>query len=217
MAVKKKKMSDGLFVWEQVSITSDNFSQEDAQALEDLFDNIRNPESQLNGIEARINDLIKKSEKRISNQGSNKELRKYHEKYKEINQVKDYAENALRYLKQARDNLNKHDTGQAVVDTIYMMDAYWRGFIHTEKIKTSIIRDGIHTKPKKRGGDMTGKKKEYEAKPEHDRINQENRLLKQNLSATRRAEIVKEKLGLTLSIRQITNIFKEDSLPEKTS
>lgn len=158
MALKKEKLSDGFFVFEQTTIPMDEWNPEIEQAINDLFDNIRNIESQLNCIEKRIHELQETPQGKAGRQSP--KLQKHHDKYKDLNQVKSYTDKALGYLKQARENLIKRDTEQAMVDTIYMMDAYWHGFIHTEAIKASILREKCQSTGQQNGGNIRAKKYE---------------------------------------------------------
>lgn len=97
-----------------------------------------------------------------------------------------------------------------MVNTIFMMDAYWMGFMHTKQIKSAIIRDNLSTPPKKRGGDMTGAKNSKTAKTEHDRIIELGVPLVQagkNLSNV--ARILKDKHGVERTERSITGTLKK--------
>ena len=211
MAIKKDKISDGFFVWEQTTYSLDD--PESIQAFDDVFCNMRNIESELNDVEKRIHKLQETPQEKAGKQ--NPKLQKHHDKYKELNQVESYADNALWHLKQARENLAKRDTEQAMVDTIYMMNAYWSGFIHTEGIKSSILRDKVHTAPKKAAGKITGQKKADAAKPEHDRIILLSKSIPAGKSASNIARILKDKHGVKLSSRQIGTILKQDQDSEK--
>lgn len=207
MTLKKEKYSDGLFSWEQTTIPMDNWNPENEQALDDFFDNVRNIESQLNKVETRIHKLQEISQKKTERHSP--KLQKHNDKYKELNQVESYADKALSHLKQARENLLKRDIEQAMIDTIYMMDAYWYGFTHTDCIKTPIILDAVQTPPKKKGGNIRGNQKKEEAKVVHElvmKIYKTSRTKKY----TEIQRILKNKHGIERSSHQIGNIVKKE-------
>jgi len=212
MTIKKTNITDGLFTYERVVIQlNEEHTLETEQACDDILLNMRNVEHQLGQVENKIKKLLEAPQ--FQSTRTSPKLKKSLGKCKELDQVRGYAKQASDYLKMARINLEKRDTAQAIIDTIFMMDAYWRAFMHTERIKTPIVLDLIQTPGKKRGGDMTGKKKTDSAKPEHDRIRELAKSLPGHLTCAGKAEILRRKHGIKLCARQITTILKE---PEKT-
>ncbi|MEN6621346.1 MAG: hypothetical protein ABFD50_07350 [Smithella sp.] len=170
MAIEKVKVGDGFFEWEDEKIINDG-SNESEQAIADLFDNITNIESELNKVEKRINILLRTPQKEIT---SNSQLLKDHiEKYKELDQVNQYANQALDHLEKARKFLKEHNTAQAMIETLWMSEAYWRGVIHTESIKRPILVSKANVQEGKLCGQKSGEVRRDKTKTVADRWQEE--------------------------------------------
>ena len=208
MEIKPEEMCDGFFTF---PVTRTVAIGPDATQTEEELEQIRlewdcSVNKYLESIEKRIRELktvpLDKSGKQ------NQELQQHIDEYKELDQVSCYVSDALIRLKFVRQQLEKGNTEGAIIDTINMMDAYWMGKIHAD-YKLNILRDRVHTKPKKTGGNMTGQNKKDAAKPEHDRIRTLAKNINPLLSASRKAKILQDKHGVKLSARQITTILKQ--------
>lgn len=216
MVVKKGKvisMSDGLFEQKGPSLEIENPSAEELEKyFIKPFTTEMSIEYQLNAMETRIKKLLDlpSEEDPKTNTALGRNHKEYHDKFKHLEPIKGHARNALLRLKIARESLSKKHIENAMVNTIFMMNAYWMGVMHTKQIKSSIIRDNLSTPPKKQGGNMTGGKKSVAAKPEHEKIIELARpLVEKNDSRSNIARILRVRHGIELGQKQITNILKK--------
>ena len=145
MSVKKEKMTDGLFIFEQVTITMNESEQDIEQAFDELFPSLSDD---LNSIEKRLNELILRNDEELSKR-RNPKLKNKIDRTKHLNAVKSYAENGLFRLNLVRSQVDQGNTKDAVWNTILMMDNYWRSYFHTIQIKAAILNDAILTKQKR--------------------------------------------------------------------
>ena len=209
MEIKPEKMCDGFFVFPEPRTIA--IAPGATQTKEELEQIMKEWDCSVNkyleSIEKRIREL--KTSPRDKAGKQTPKLQQHIDEYKELDQVNGYVSDALIRLKVVRKQLEKGNTEDAIIDTINMMDAYWMGKIHAD-YKLSILRDRVHTKPKKDAGKMTGQNKKDAAKPEHDRIRMLAKKINPLLSASNKAKILKDKHGVKLSARQITTILKQD-------
>lgn len=151
MTIKREKMSDGFFVWESVSLEIGPGIENTNEDLEVLMSEWDFPANKaLANIEKRIQHLHETQEGKAGRQSP--ELQKNLDEYKTLDHVKSYASQALKCLKTVRTSLQEGNTEDAVINTINMMDAYWHGYIHSDKIKLKVLRDKYQTIGRQEGG-----------------------------------------------------------------
>ena len=207
MKIKPEKKCDGFFTF---PVTRTEAIGPDAKQTAEELEQIRaawdcSVNKYLESIEKRIQEL--KTTLRPKAGKQTPKLQQHIDEYNDLEQVDGYVSEALMRLKVVRKQLEKGNIEDAIIDTIGMMDAYWMGKIHAD-YKLSILRDQVHTEPKKTGGKMRGKNKEDAAKPEHDRIRTLAKEINPRLSASAKAKILQDNHGVKLSARWITTILK---------
>ena len=79
----------------------------------------------------------------------------------------------MEHLEDAREYLKNHDTANAMIETIWMMDAYWRGFFHTEPIKRHILVGKANVHEGKLCGQKSGKVRRDKTKTVADKWQEE--------------------------------------------
>ena len=210
MEIKPEKMCDGFFVFPEPRTIA--IAPGATQTKEELEQIMKEWDCSVNkyleSIEKRIREL--KTVPRDKAKKETQKLQQHIDDYKELDQINGYVSDALIRLKFVRKQLEKGNTEGAIIDTINMMDAYWMGKIHAD-YKLNILRDRVHTKPKKTGGNMTGQNKKDAAKPRHDRIREQaaEKWQKNNRASINAvATFIKDRYENDLSVRQISEIIK---------